>query len=197
MQKETQQLNQQPTKRDLRLQKREQEQGELLRQIRRKKIKKTALFVVPALIIAGAIALWAVKSSGSSPNQSGDPKLKIGQKEYDFGTVSMAAGIIRKTFEIKNTGTADLEIENLRTSCHCTTAILTANGKKGPTFGMDGSAFWSQKIPPGQTAELESIFDPAFHGPAGVGAATREIYFTTNDPDNKQAEVTLNVNVIP
>jgi len=188
---------QQPTKRDLRFQKQQEEQSARLRQIRSKKIKKMAIFIIPVLIIAGAVAFWAIKSSDTSGNQSSDPKMEISASEYDFGTISMAAGTIKKTFEIKNTGASDLKIENIMTSCHCTGASLKVGDKKSPTFGMNGSAFWSQKIAPGETAELEAIFDPAYHGPAGTGAATREIYFTTNDPGNKDAKVTLNAKVTP
>lgn len=62
---------------------------------------------------------------------------------------------------------------------------------------MDGGGvFWSQKIAPGETGQLEVIFDPAFHGSQGTGQVVRAVYLSTNDPENKKAEVRLLANVI-
>jgi len=58
------------------------------------------------------------------------------------------------------------------------------------------SLLWSEKIPPGETGYLDVVFDPAFHGPEGTGNMIREIYFTTNDVNNKQATVRLLINVV-
>lgn len=79
----------------------------------------------------------------------------------------------------------------------CTTAVLKVGDKTSPEFGMhDNAAFWSQNITPGETGYLEVVFDPAFHGPQGVGQALRVIYLTTNDPENKKAEARLIANVV-
>lgn len=192
-----------PAKKEIYDLKKNQKELELMAQFRRKKIKKTLLIVLPLLVLAGLLTFAIVKSaknSGSSPpdNSGGTPKMEISPLEFDAGNISMAAGLFKKDFEIKNTGTGDLKISSISTSCHCTTALLRINGKESNKFGMDGSpAYWSGIIPTGQTGQLEVIFDPAFHGPQGTGPATREIYFTTNDPQNKEAKVTLNANVTP
>ena len=99
-------------------------------------------------------------------------------------------------FEMKNTGDGDLKIDSIWTSCHCTTAKLTANGKTSAEFGMDKYST-SQKIAPGESGFLEVTFDPAFHGPQGIGAAVREIYLSTNDPLNPKARIQLSANVTP
>jgi hypothetical protein len=133
-------------------------------------------------------------------NQGGGV-IEINPLEYDVGTVSMADGLVKKTFEIKNIGEEDLKIENIRTSCACTTAFFKIGDKVGPKFGMPGHginpSFWSEKIGPGEKADLEVIFDPAFHGPQGAGSIIRAVYFSTSDPQNKEAEVRLIANVIP
>lgn len=155
---------------------------------------------MPALLIIGGVTFAAIKFSSSSSdndNQTGTPKMEISPSEYDMGAISMAAGKIIKTFEIKNTGEGDLKIDSIRTSCHCTTARLKVGETTSSDFGMDGSTFWSQKIAPGQIGYLEVTFDPAYHGPQGLGSAIRAIYFESNDSQNKQSEVRLIANVTP
>lgn len=181
---------------------RQQKETELRRQLRNKKIKKILLFLLPTLLIVGGLTFIVLKLSSNSKSESqtsqtGAPKMEINLKEYDLGNVSMAAGVVKKTFEIKNNGSGDLKIEGIRTSCHCTTAVLKIGEKKSPEFGLDGSGFWSQNISPSQMAYLEIIFDPAYHGPQGVGQAVRAIYLSTNDPQNRTAEVRLIANVTP
>ncbi len=77
----------------------------------------------------------ADNANKASTNQ-GIPKVEIENKLYDAGQVSMADGNVVKTFEIKNTGEGDLEISKMRTSCMCTSAILTVGDKKSLKFGM-------------------------------------------------------------
>lgn len=186
--------NQQLTKRERRLLRRQQEEEEQLRLIRRKKIKKLVAITLPILVI-GAWLTFSLKNYASE-NQ-GAAKLEISQQEYDAGTVSLARGLVKHTYEIKNAGDGDLEINKIWTSCMCTSAVLKVGEKTSPKFGMhDNPAFWSQNIGPGETGFLEVTFDPAFHGPEGAGPVTRAIYLSTNDSQNKQAEVRLLANVI-
>ena len=176
------------------LRKKEKEK-EYLGKIRKKKIKKITMVLLPLALIIGSIVLAL---TNYSPRETqGRAKIEINPLEYDAGTVSMAAGLVKKTYEIKNTGDGDLKIDRIWTSCHCTTARLKVGEKVSSEFGMDGSSpFWSQKIAPGQTGYLEVTFDPAYHGPAGLGPVIRAIYLSTNDPQNKKVEVRLSANVI-
>ena len=61
----------------------------------------------------------------------------------------------------------------------CTTAALKAkSGSYGP-FGMPGHGIIpkiSGVVAANETAEVAAIFDPAAHGPAGVGKIERMIY---------------------
>jgi hypothetical protein len=187
--------NQTLTKKQRRLLRKQQREQERLSSISRKKIKKAVFIFLPIVLIAGGI-VFSWLSYSPSENQ-GTPKIEIVQKEYDAGTVSMADGVVKHTYEIKNTGDSDLKINRIWTSCMCTTAVLRVGDKKSPKFGMhDNPAFWSQTIAPEQAGFLEVEFDPAFHGPQGVGLAVRAVYLSTNDPENKKAEVKLSANVI-
>lgn len=162
---------------------------------RRKKIKKILFISLPILLLAGII-IFFVKSYTPEENHPGAPRMEIPVNEYDAGTVSMADGKIKRTFEIKNIGIGDLKIDSIWTSCHCTTARLTVNNKTSAEFGMD-KHYTSQKIAPGEKGYLEVTFDPAFHGPQGIGSIVRAIYLSTNDPQNQKAEVRLIANVVP
>ncbi len=95
---------------------------------------------------------------------------------FDFGNISMAAGNVSHRYWIKNAGAAPLTITNLSTSCMCTVAtLITPAGKKGP-FGMTGHGLTTrvaEVLAPGETAQVEVVFDPAAHGPAGIGRTER------------------------
>lgn len=183
------------TKRERKLLRKQQKEKDEFSSLRLKKIKKIIFVSIIVLMIGGAVGLFA-KSYTSEEKHLGAPKLEIFENEYDAGDILMSGGLIRHTYEIKNTGEGDLKIDKVWTSCHCTTAILKVGDKESPEFGMDGSrAFWSQKLAPGETGQLEVIFDPAFHGHQGMGQAIRVVYLSTNDPQNKRAEFKMSANV--
>lgn len=192
--------NQHLTKKEKHLLKKQRKEQERLLKARRKNIRKIAGIYLPVILITGLV-IWGLVSYFSKEHQesySGAPKIEINPKEYDAGTVSMASGLVKKTYEIKNTGEGDLKIERIWTSCMCTTATLKVRDKISPEFGMhDSPLFWSEKIVPGQTGFLEVTFDPAFHGPQGIGPVMRAVYLSTNDPQNKKAEIRLMANVTP
>lgn len=183
------------TKREIRLLKREEKRQEYLRSIRYRKIKKTAAVALVTLLVAGGIT-FLIANSPSEENKNNSAKIEINPAEYDLGDISMSAGVVKKTFEIKNSGSSDLKIDSIWTSCHCTTAKLKVGDKLSPEFGMEaGLSFWSEKIAPDQTGYLEVAFDPAYHGHEGMGPVIRAVYLSTNAPDQKKVEARLSANV--
>lgn len=66
----------------------------------------------------------------------------------------------------------------------CTTAQLIIGDTKSPEFGMHSKSAYVMEVPGGETAELKVVFDPAFHGPNGVGPINRQITVETNDPSS-------------
>jgi hypothetical protein len=102
---------------------------------------------------------------------------------HDFGRISMAAGKVSHKFWISNEGGAPLAINRVYTSCMCTEAwLLTPSSRKGP-FGMPGHGALPtvyERVFPGQSVQLELVFDPAAHGPSGVGPVDR-IVTVNND----------------
>ncbi len=110
---------------------------------------------------------------------SGARVLTSDAPSFDFGRISMAAGNVSHRYSIKNTGTTPLTITEIFTSCMCTTATLTTRSarKVGP-FGMPGHgllASISESLAPGEAAQVDVVFDPAAHGPAGVGPTARTV----------------------
>ena len=104
---------------------------------------------------------------------------------YDFGAISMAAGNVSYATTIKNTSAAPVTVTRLYTSCMCTTGTLEVGNKKLGPFGMPGHGGagivnTNEALAPGEEATLKITFDPAAHGPAGVGFIERVITVETN-----------------
>ena len=59
----------------------------------------------------------------------------------------------------------------------------------GHEGGASGGVGRSIRIAPGGTVTVRALFDPAAHGPAGVGLASRSIYIKTNSRQTPDLEV--------
>lgn len=131
------------------------------------------------------------------------PKIEIENPRYNFGTVSQAEGIVSTTFTIKNTGGSDLIIDNMDSSCMCTTASLIYKGQEGPKFGMSmhggNPKDYSLTIPPGDSAQLKVYYDPMAHGKQKKPEikVIREITIISNDPIDFQKKVRIEVTQVP
>ena len=116
--------------------------------------------------------------AATTSERTGAGQLASMARAYNFGDVSMAAGNVRHLYTVSNTGTGPVTITKMFTSCMCTTATLvTSSGRRGP-FGMPGHApipSIRERLAPGELAQIEVVFDPAAHGPAGVGRIDRSI----------------------
>jgi hypothetical protein len=125
------------------------------------------------------------------------PKIEIEDPKYDFGTILQSKEIRSTSFTIKNTGKSDLIIENMDTSCMCTTAKLVYDGKESPEFGMSmhgtNPKGYSLSILPGESAELIVMYDPMAHGPQKKISQriVRMVTITSNDPVNFQKQVRI------
>lgn len=158
------------------------------------KTKKTfiiiggAVIVLAALAWLGSPARYNKNGSGGSATVAGDSAgtLQTQETSFDFGSISMAAGTVSRTFKIKNTGAGAVNIEKLYTSCMCTTALLKNGDKRFGPYGMPGHGFVpsiNSSLDAGEEAEVEVVFDPAAHGPAGIGRISRDIIIENNGGD--------------
>lgn len=131
------------------------------------------------------------------------PTIEIDNPKYDFGTISQKDGIATTEFTIRNTGGSDLIIENMDTSCMCTSASLIQDGKEGPRFSMsmhgDNPEDYELVIPPGETVQLKVYYDPMAHGKQKKPEAriTREVTVISNDPVDFQKNVRIELIQVP
>src|SRR3989338_1285615 len=122
-----------------------------------KNIKKqqNVIIGIRTVVIGFGVLVWLAQPSGEEINEPmsanvssslSSGALAASERAFDFGSISMAAGKVSKTFTVKNGGDGPLAINKVYTSCMCTEATL------------------------------EVVFDPAAHGPAGVGRIERVVY---------------------
>lgn len=150
-----------------------------------------AITLATILLLVGGVFVLSKNETSASIAASQKAKMSVDQLSYDWGQINMKAGNVSKSFTIKNTGTDTLKLTNVKTSCHCTKAWVKINNTTSPSFGMNSVSSWIGEIPPGQEAQLEVVFDPAYHGPQGVGPINRLVSVETNDAKNSRIEFSL------
>ncbi|MDP3762916.1 MAG: DUF1573 domain-containing protein [bacterium] len=148
--------------------------------------KTTVITIAIAVALLGGI-IWTARPNAenntASVPLSSIKTLKAEETNFDFGRISMAAGKVKHAFKIENTGSGPVAIEKMYTSCMCTEALLMTNGKQFGPYGMPGHGFAPKingNINPGEEATVEVVFDPAAHGPAGVGRIQRIVTIENN-----------------
>lgn len=156
--------------------------------------EKKIILVIAAitiLILSGGVILLSQGGTSTSVTASQNAKATVDQKTFDWGKINMKDGNVSKTFTLKSSGTETLKLTNVKTSCHCTKARVKIADTTSPAFGMDNVSSWIGEVPPGQEAELEVVFDPAYHGPQGAGPVNRLVSIETNDAKNSRIEFSL------
>ncbi|MCL4405574.1 DUF1573 domain-containing protein [Patescibacteria group bacterium] len=153
--------------------------------------------IIVILIIAFALVglvMWSYSRVGESTQvQLNTPsQLTVSETLYDFGALSMANGKVDHLFHITNPTDKDISINNIQTSCMCTTAYFVNGTSKDGPFGMPGmggSTAANETIPAHGTKDVDVVYDPAAHGPAGVGNIDRFIYISQTNGGTLQLEI--------
>lgn len=162
---------------------------------KKQRIKGIRNYGIIILIVLGVIGSFYWKSI--PPKNA--PIIELFPTVYNFGTVSQAKGIVTGTMKIVNRGNEDLIINNMDSSCGCTSAAIVYNGKEGPRFSMamhgTNPKNWKQIIPPGGSAELKVYYDPNVHKDL-KGSVTRSITVFSNDPRHRITEVKIIANQV-
>ena len=110
---------------------------------------------------------------------SGSADLVIEQTSIDLGQV--INGEVRSMeIPLRNTGSSELVIESVTTSCGCTTAEVSPI-----------------TIQPGESAMLLVQFDSGAHGPESNGPVMRQVFIASNDSDEPEMEFRFTAEVIP
>ncbi len=112
--------------------------------------------------------------------------IEVNPAFYDLGDVPINGGLAIKEYEVKNTTGNTLKLKKIATSCMCTKASFQVGETKTKFFGMEGHGDKNPpvniEIPAGLTGKVVVQFDPAAHGPQGVGPFDRSVFLTFSDP---------------
>lgn len=169
---------------------------------------KIIVYIIVSLGLVAVVFLYA-RPDGNKGVSNGEitnsHSAQIGniltaeQVFYDFGMISMKDGKVSKSFKVINSTNEDIKLPSLTTSCMCTAAyfIDSDGNKKGP-FGMPGMGFvpkLNSIIKAGASGEVEVVYDPNAHGPAGVGMIDRFVYL--EDENNNKLQFEIKANVTP
>ncbi|MBI4993797.1 DUF1573 domain-containing protein [Candidatus Wolfebacteria bacterium] len=162
--------------------------------------KKTiyTIFSAGAAIIFLAILIFIAGPKNGNANKIADKISAISTQEklFDFGSISMAAGKVSHIFKIKNSISQSMNIKKISTSCMCTSATLIINGEKTGPFGMPMHGITpevNKSLAAGEEAEIEVIFDPAAHGPSGIGEIKRSVFVEDSFGGNLELQFYANV----
>ncbi len=153
--------------------------------------------VASIVIIVGASVVLSKDNSPKRENQ-GTASVSIDKKSEDFGSMKVDE---EKTavFTITNTSSNTLRIWGVSTSCDCTFATITINGKETDEFNMPmhmsgNLKNWIGEVPAGGVALLKVTYRPKIM--PVTGPVTRQARFQTNDPKNPEVEVSVSANVL-
>lgn len=99
---------------------------------------------------------------------------------YNLGSVPIKGGVVAKEYKIKNTTGNTMNLSKIATSCMCTTAKIKIGDKETRFFGMEMSGDMNPpvnlELQSGEEATISVNFDPAAHGPQGVGPFDRIVW---------------------
>jgi len=166
-------------------------------------MNKTTITGIIIAIVAFSLIVWMARPgprNGNTASITAQPSgiLSAEETSFDFGAISMASGKVSHSFKIKNKSPEPATIEKIYTSCMCTTASLVTDGLRFGPYGMPGHGFIpkiNKIIDLDEEAIIEVVFDPAAHGPAGIGPIQRLIAVEKNG--GERLELSFSAMVTP
>lgn len=109
------------------------------------------------------------------------PKVEVKSTFFDLGEMKVSDQK-KYEFTIKNVGRKPLQLFDISSSCGCTVGQILYEGKESQEFGMHSAGSFGKEISPGKEAKVRVIYRPYVMPVYGV--VEREVYLSTNDPDN-------------
>jgi hypothetical protein len=130
-----------------------------------------ALKILVLTVILSAMGIWG---AGRARAEVAEPRIEATPMTFDFGKID--EGVKSKAvYTLKNTGTSELVIFDVKPTCGCTVANLS-----------------SKKVAPGETATLEAVYNSQ----NASGPVRRFINIQTNDPKTPTFTLGIAANVI-
>ena len=151
--------------------------------------KEPKVFLIGGLLTVVAVGLGILFLSNQKTEVSITAQvqgLSANPESFDLGEVAINGGLVTKEYELKNTTDKTLRLKKITTSCMCTKAKVIIGDKETKLFGMEGmgdkNAPVNLDLPAQESAKVVAEFDPAAHGPQGVGPIDRSVFLTFSDP---------------
>jgi len=107
----------------------------------------------------------------------GKPNIAVATQRHDFGRVKQGT-VVTTEIAVRNSGTKELKIESVATSCGCTSAKLTP-----------------KIIPSGGEGKLVIRYNSGSH--PDKGPIERHVYIASNDPEKAEVDVIITADVQP
>jgi len=101
------------------------------------------------------------------------PKIKFDSESHNFGKVEQGK-VLNHVFKYSNEGDATLVINNVRTTCGCTAALVSG-----------------KKLNPGKNGVIKVSFDTTGYG----GNTSKYIYVETNDTETPLKQLTISASI--
>jgi hypothetical protein len=114
-----------------------------------------------------------VQKNESRPAEVKVPKLSLSKNQHDFGKVEEGK-LVEVKIGLKNNGKGVLEIQEVKSSCGCTAALVS-----------------SKKLSPGESGNIRIELDTANR----EGILTRTVTIYSNDPTAPNQVITLTANI--
>jgi len=124
-----------------------------------------------ALLLVGAAPAFLRAEDALPPR----PRIAVDPRSFDFGTVSQGT-VVEHDFIVRNTGTADLNLQRVVAACGCTATTSS-----------------TAPIPPGGEAPVHVKLDTAGFS----GAKEKTVRIFSNDPDEPALMVALKGTIQP
>jgi hypothetical protein len=140
--------------------------------MQRLKVLIIVLIFLPILVACSPAAQTAAPVTGA-------PRLAAEAALLQLGEVVNGV-IVERDVAVRNDGDAPLVVEEVLTTCGCTSAALEP-----------------MTLAPGETGNLHIAFDSGAHGPELTGPIMRRVILVSNDPANPEATVDLQATILP
>lgn len=123
-------------------------------------------------VVSGEMQVEGVKAAGKKEIVS---SLSINPATYDFGVITREGGVVTTTFSATNSGKSAVTIEEISTSCGCTSAEIS-----------------EKVIKTEETVTLQVFFDPNFHKEP-QGKFSRTVFLQTSEGIELQAKIYVEI----
>ncbi|MCR4277140.1 MAG: DUF1573 domain-containing protein [Candidatus Roizmanbacteria bacterium] len=120
------------------------------------------------------------------------PKIQAKITYFDLGKMKVSDDK-SADFKIKNIGQKTLQISNVSSSCNCTFGQIIIDGKESELFGMHNISDFAGEVLPGKEATVRVTYRPSIMPVYGI--IEREVYISTNDPENSKLVFKVKANV--